>query len=173
VSEDVLETPWEGRFLSIKKRGKWEYAARARDIHAAAIVAIEDGHVFLVEQYRVPLGMRCLELPAGLVGDDVEGEEIERAANRELEEEVGYRAGRMIAAGRFSSSPGMTSETFTLMIAKDLVKVGEGGGVPGENITVHRVPLGDVAGFCEAKRAEGLMIDVKLLLLLGAGLIAG
>jgi len=123
-----------------------------------------------VEQYRVPLGAPCIELPAGLVGDETEGEAIEIAAGRELEEETGYRAGRLETIGRFASSPGMVSETFTLIRAHDLVKVGDGGGVEGEDILVHRVALDDIAGFIAARRAEGMMMDVKLLLLLGAAL---
>ncbi len=58
----------------MKKQGTWEYVSRARGIQAAVILAIDDGEVILVEQYRVPLGKRCLELPAGLVGDEEEGE---------------------------------------------------------------------------------------------------
>jgi ADP-ribose pyrophosphatase len=162
---------WQGRFLTAKTRGKWEYVARARGIGAAVILAIDEGNVLLVEQYRVPLGRNCLELPAGLVGDDVAGEPAATAAIRELEEETGYRAGRMTDLGRFHSSPGMTSEGFTLLRAEGLTRVGDGGGVEGENIQVHRVPLEEIAAFVEARRAEGAAIDVKLLLLLGAPML--
>lgn len=168
---EPLEIMWRGRFIEARRRGKWEFVGRARGIQAAVILAIDDGHVLLVEQYRVPLGAPCLELPAGLVGDEEAGEPAELAAARELEEETGYRAGAIESAGRFASSPGMVSETFTLFVARDLVKVSEGGGVPGENIVVHRVPLADMAAFVAARRAEGMMMDVKLLLLLGHGLI--
>lgn len=166
-----IESMWRGRFIEARRRGKWEFVGRTRGIEAAVILAIEDGHVLLVEQYRVPLGALCLELPAGLVGDEEQGEAVEIAAARELEEETGYRAGALETVGRFASSPGMLAETFTLLVARDLVKVGDGGGVPGENITVHRVPLADVAGFVAARRAAGVMMDAKLLLLLGSGLI--
>lgn len=166
------EIMWAGRFITAKRRGQWEYVGRARGIEAAVIVAIDDErHVLLVEQYRVPIGAYCLELPAGLVGDETSGEAVEIAAGRELEEETGYRAGRLEHAGHFASSPGMVSETFTLVVAHDLEKVSEGGGVEGENITVHRVPLAGIAGFVAQKRAEGLVIDVKMLLLLASGLI--
>jgi ADP-ribose pyrophosphatase len=168
-SDQPVETMWTGKFIVAKKQGRWEFVGRARGIHAAVILAIDEGHVLLVEQPRVPLGARCLELPAGLVGDETEGEAIESAAARELEEETGYRAGRIEIIGRFASSPGMVSETFTLVRAHDLEKVGEGGGVEGEDIVVHRVPLAEVADFIAAKRAEGLFMDVKLLALLGPG----
>lgn len=167
----TAETVWTGKYLSVRREGTWEYVARARDIRAAVIVAVDDGHVLLVEQHRVPLGRKCLELPAGLVGDDAEGEEVETAAIRELEEETGYRAGRIVSLGDFYSSPGMASEGFKLLRAEELIKVGEGGGVAGESIVVHRVPLGEVISFVEMKRAEGIAMDVKLLLLLGQGML--
>ncbi|MEI4508796.1 NUDIX hydrolase [Sphingopyxis sp. CCNWLW253] len=170
-----IETRWEGRFISVKQQGNWEYVSRARGIHAAVILAIDEGddgrHVILVEQYRVPLKINCLELPAGLVGDDTAGEASEIAAQRELEEETGYRAANWRTVGEFYSSPGMVSESFTLLIATGLTRVGEGGGVDGEDILVHRVPLDSVADFVAAKRAEGCGIDVRVAMLLAGGLL--
>lgn len=167
----VPEIMWQGKYITVRRWGTWEYVGRSRGIHAAVILAILDGDIMLVEQYRVPLGGPCLELPAGLVGDETDGEAVESAAARELEEETGYRAERIEIIGRFASSPGMVSETFSLVRAHGLTKVGEGGGAPGENITVHRVPLNQVGAFIAAKRAQGLFMDVKLLTLLGAGLL--
>ncbi|RJT24607.1 NUDIX hydrolase [Chakrabartia godavariana] len=158
---------WQGRFITTKTKGSWEYVSRARGIKAAVILAVDDGHVLLVEQFRVPLGVPCLELPAGLIGDETDNEIMEEAAARELEEETGYRPGRIQLIGEFFSSPGMVSESFFFVHALDLVKTGEGGGVDGENITVHRVPLDGVADFMAAKRAAGCAMDAKLLMLLG------
>ena len=168
---DAEEIVWQGRFIAAKRKGKWEYVSRTRDVTAAVILAIDDGHVILVEQYRVPLGRNCLELPAGLIGDETEGEAVESAAIRELEEETGYRATHMTDLGRYFASPGMSSEYFTLLRAEGMTKIGEGGGTHHENIIVHRVPLGELAVFVAAKRAAGLAIDVKLLILLGANLL--
>lgn len=169
------ELIWQGKYITVYRKGRWEYVGRANAIHAAVIIAIDDGpsgaahdrHVLLVEQYRVPLKTNTIELPAGLVGDESAGEGIEIAALRELEEETGYTAAHIEIIGEFASSPGMVSETFTLVRAHGLTKIHEGGGVEGENITVHRVVLADVPAFVVAKRAEGLVIDVKLMLLLG------
>ena len=162
-------TEWEGRFVSMKTRGKWEYAKRARGIRAAAILAVEDGHVLLVEQYRVPLGRPCLELPAGLIGDgDDPHEDAMAAAGRELEEETGYRAATLTDCGTFYSSPGMVGESFTLVRATGLEKVSEGGGVGGEDIVVHRVALAEIGAFIAAKRAEGCGIDVRMTMLLAS-----
>ena len=164
---EAAEIVWEGKYIKVTKQGTWEYVSRTRGVTAAVIVAVDEGHVILVEQHRVPLGAMSLELPAGLVGDEEEGEEIAAAAIRELEEETGYRAERMVDLGRFHASPGMSSEGFNLLRAEGLTKVGEGGGVENEDIQVHRVKLEDVPAFVEAKRGDGVRIDVKVLLLLG------
>ena len=163
------EIMWQGRFITARRRGRWEYVGRSRGIRAAVILAVEDGHVLLVEQYRVPLGRRSIELPAGLIGDsdEVAGEDPLVAAARELEEETGYRAGKIETIGEFWSSPGMVSESFTLVRASGLEKVGEGGGTPGENITVHRVPLDGLEAFIAEGRERGCGIDVRILAVLG------
>ncbi len=172
MSSEVEETVWSGKYIVAKRRGRWEYVGRARGIGAAVILAVDDGHVLLVEQWRVPLQRRCLELPAGLVGDETEGEDVTTSAARELEEETGWRADRIEIVGEFASSPGMVSETFSLVTAHGLTKVSDGGGVPGEDITVHRVAVNAVSDLIAAKRAEGCAIDVKLLLLLGSKLLS-
>ena len=169
---EPTETVWQGKYLVAKRRGTWEFVSRAGGIRAAVILAADEGEVILVEQFRVPLGRSCLELPAGLIGDIDASESVEESAQRELEEETGYRAGRIEDLGEFYSSPGMASESFTLVRATGLTKVGDGGGDDDENITVHRVPLGEVAAFVAAKRAEGVAIDVKLLLLLAGSILA-
>ena len=131
--------------------------------------------IWVVEQFRVPLGKACLELPAGLIGDDdsAPGEDAATAAVRELEEETGYTAKRMELIGEFYSSPGMVSESFTLLRAHDLSQIGPGGGTDGEDITVHRVALPDVHNFIESARKRGLGIDVRLLMLLAPGIVGG
>ena len=175
MNEDAQEqTVWEGKYIVAKVRGQWEYVGRARGIRAAVILAVDaERHVILVEQYRVPLGRACIELPAGLIGDDegAAGEDATSAAARELEEETGYRAGRMEVIGEFWSSPGMVSESYTLLRAHDLVRVGPGGGVPGEDITVHRVALDALPAFIAERRARGDAIDGKMLLVLGPHLL--
>ena len=174
VDRDAPENiVWQGKYVVAKTRGRWEYVSRARGIRAAVILAIEDGHVLLVEQYRVPLGRVCLELPAGLIGDDdgAEDEPAEVAAIRELEEETGYTAAHMDDLGEYHSSPGMVSESFTLMRARGLRKVGDGGGTDSEDITVHRVPLSALPEFVAQRRALGHAVDVRIAMLLASGFI--
>ena len=168
---EIEEIMWQGKFVTAKRKGRWEYVSRSRGIKAAVILAVEDGHVLLVEQYRVPLGRNCIELPAGLIGDETEGEDPLEAAGRELEEETGYRAAKLETLGEYYSSPGMVSESFTLVRASGMTKIGDGGGTDGENITVHRVATDALQQFIESKRAENIGVDVRLLLLLGPQLI--
>lgn len=165
------DVPWRGKFLEISVAGTWEWAARRGHLGAAVILAVDDGHVLFVEQDRKPLGVRTIELPAGLVGDQDAAETVEAAAARELEEETGWRPARVETLGVFATSPGMTSETFTLIRATGLEKVGEGGGEGEEDITVHRVSLADVPRFVADKRAAGVMIDARVLLVLAASIL--
>lgn len=164
---------WQGKFITAKVNGRWEFVSRARGIRAAVILAIDEGHAILVEQYRVPLGCNCIELPAGLIGDgEDDGDEDDlTAAARELEEETGYRAGQMESLGEYWSSPGMVTESYSLVRARDLVKVSEGGGTESENITVHRVALDRLEDFIAERRARGDAIDGKLLMLMGPRLL--
>lgn len=164
----VEQVMWAGRFVTAVRDGRWEYVRRSRGIRAVVILAETDaGEILLVEQPRVPIGRPCLELPAGLIGDEAGGadDSVEAAAVRELVEETGYRPGSVERLGDYYSSPGMLSESFTLVRATGLERVGEGGGVDGEEIVVHHVARGEVARFIDARRSAGIGIDAKLLLL--------
>lgn len=160
-------TVWSGNYIQAVVDGRWEYVKRARGITAAVILALtDDDEVVLVEQPRRALGRRCIELPAGLVGDEAAGEDAAVSAERELEEETGFAADRWEELGEFASSPGMVGETFRLFRATGLRRVGAGGGVSHEEIVAHVVRLADVQSFIDAKRDEGCVIDVRLLMLL-------
>lgn len=175
--DEPEEITWAGKWVTARKRGRWEYVTRSRNIRAAVILALDGppGHreVVLIDQYRVPVGRRCLELPAGLIGDDAggSGEAPLAAAKRELEEETGYRAREWTDLGEFWSSPGMLGESFSLIRAEGLERVGPGGGDENEDIIVHRVPVTTIAGFVADARARGLAVDVRILAILGAGML--
>ena len=171
---DAPETvEWAGKFVLAKRRGRWEYAGRARGIRAAVILAVDAGEVILVEQYRVPLGKFCLELPAGLIGDETEGEDDARqrraASSRRR---PATSAAHWEDLGEFYSSPGMVQESFTLLKATGLTRVGDGGGTEHEDIVVHRVPLDrDRRDDRRAPRARATRSTCKLLMLLGAQML--
>jgi ADP-ribose pyrophosphatase len=161
---------WEGKYIRIVRDGTWEFVERCGGVHAVVILAEHDGKLVLVEQARVPLGGRkCIELPAGLVGDE-DDKGVEETAVKELEEETGFTAERIEVLGEFYSSPGMVAEGFALVRAHGLRRVGDGGGNEHEEIEVHLVSRTDIPEFVERKRAEGCAIDVKMLLLLGSAL---
>jgi len=157
----------EGKFVRLLKRGKWEYASRVGGINAVVILAEHEGKVILVDQPRVGPDCRCVELPAGLVGDVDPDATVESTAIKELEEETGFTAERVERLGDFYASPGMLSESFTLVRVHGVRRIGEGGGDEHEDINVHLVARADIPNFLEQKRAEGFGIDVKLLIFLG------
>ncbi|NUQ17094.1 MAG: NUDIX hydrolase, partial [Sphingomonas sp.] len=130
---------WAGKYVRVLKRDKWEFASRSNNISAVVILAEYDGKVILIDQPRVPPDCRCIELPAGLVGDENPNATPESTAVKELEEETGYTAERVERLGEFYASPGMLSEGFTLVRAHGVRKVGGGGGDENEDINVHLV----------------------------------
>lgn len=155
---------WEGKYVRALKRDKWEYASRANDINAVVILAEYEGKVILIDQPRVAPDCRCIELPAGLVGDEDPNATPETTAIKELEEETGFTAERVERLGEFYASPGMLAESFTLVRAHGVQKIGPGGGDENEDINVHLVTRAEIPNFIEQKRAEGFGVDVKLLI---------
>ncbi|KAB7647848.1 NUDIX hydrolase [Polymorphobacter fuscus] len=159
---------WQGKYLEVRKQDTWEYAARVGAMGAAVILAITDAReIVLVEQYRVAHGRRSIELPAGLIGDTDADDTGAAAAARELQEETGFDAATWEEVGAFATSPGMSSEMFTLFRARGLTRTGPGGGVDGEDITVHVVPLAGLADFLGQQRQAGRVIDCRLVVALG------
>ncbi len=159
---------WRGKFLEVHREGSWEYAARTRRIGAAVILALTDAReIILVEQFRVPFGRPCIELPAGLVGDEVAGETEAASAARELHEETGFEAAHWEDLGEFATSPGMSNESFRLFRATGLTRPGVGGGTPEEAIIVHVVALAGLPDWLAAQRARGCVIDCRLVVGLG------
>jgi ADP-ribose pyrophosphatase len=160
-----------GKFIALVKEGHWEYADRTNATGAAIIVAVtEEQKLLLVEQYRIPVHGRTIELPAGIIGDETGGSD--EAARRELIEETGFEAGHMAVLTHGPSSGGLTSETITLFHATNLRRVGARGGVVHEDITVHEVPLDTLHEWLEAKADSGALVDPKVyagLYLIGKG----
>jgi ADP-ribose pyrophosphatase len=159
-----IETLYEGKFLRLRRDGHWEYAERVNSIGAAFILAVTPAReIVLVEQYRVPLHTRTIELPAGIIGDGGhEGESIERSALRELEEETGYRGARAEILLRGPVAAGLTSELLYLVRVHELTRVHAGGGVDDEDIRVHVVPIATADAWLAQRAAQGLMVEPRI-----------
>lgn len=154
-----------GRFLSLQRDRHWEYVSRVNSSGACFILALTpQQELLLVEQHRIPLQRRTIELPAGMIGDDAgfQHESIEASALRELEEETGYRgaSARILLSGPVAA--GLTSEILHLVRIDGLERVHDGGGVDGEDITVHRVPMSQVPAWLEAQAARGLWVEPRI-----------
>ncbi|MEM8924081.1 MAG: NUDIX hydrolase [Actinomycetota bacterium] len=107
---------------------------------AVAVVAVDDGDVFLVNQYRACLNANLWEIPAGK--RDVAGEPPEITAARELEEEVGLTADRIELLINIHHSPGFCDEYGYIFLATGLSAVPQALEGPEEqHMVVARVPL--------------------------------
>lgn len=165
MNHDEVVALHEGDYLGLYRRGNWEFALRPQAAVCATILPLTDaGEVVLVEQFRVPMQQRVVEVPAGLVGDEpeFEGESVADCAARELLEETGFRAGKMIELLASPTSAGMTPEVTHMFAATGITKEHDGGGVDGEDIQVHVVPLENLDQFLADKQAAGLAIDFKI-----------
>ena len=159
------ETLCNGKWLRLRRRGRWEFAERVNAGGGVIIVAVTpDDKLLLVEQYRAAIERKTIEMPAGLVGDLAESadEHAIEAADRELLEETGYRAGRIEFLMAGPSSSGMSNEIMAFVRAYDLTRVHEGGGDESEEIIVHEVPRVDAARWLLRKIEEGYSVDPKM-----------
>ncbi len=155
---------YRGRYLGISERQNWEYATRTNAHGVAVLVPVTDrDEIILVEQFRIPVNARVVELPAGLAGDSGDhGEPVLAAAQRELEEETGYSASGLTRLLECPSSSGMSDEIITFYLAADLERTGPGGGDSSEEIVVHVVPLATASEWLGRRMADGLLVDPKI-----------
>ncbi len=125
---------YRGKILSlVLEDGRWEIVEHK---DAVAVLAVEDGRVLMVEQYRPAIRRTTLELPAGLIEP---GESPLEAARRELMEEAGFDA-ELKALFSFYSSPGFTDERITLFEATRLTPKKRSPD-PGEELRVRWIPV--------------------------------
>ncbi|MCU0496166.1 MAG: NUDIX hydrolase [Anaerolineae bacterium] len=124
---------------------------------AVAIVALDEARqVFLVRQFRIGAGRITVELPAGVLGAD---EPPEECAQRELQEEIGYKPGKMQALGGFFNSPAYTSEYIHLYLATEL-EASKLSQDHDEFLEVLRVPFEEAL----AMIARQEIIDAKTII---------
>lgn len=159
-SEMLLETPYF-RLRSDSLRlpdgaVKDTYYVIERNDAAFILALDEEGMVPLVRQYRPPLGIMELCLPAGLIEA---GEDPEEAARRELLEETGYANGEWEKVASLSSSPGLKSNWAHVFLARDVEKVAPLDPDEFERLEVIRVSvkeLGRLARGGEIVSASGV-----------------
>ncbi|MGH9157944.1 MAG: NUDIX domain-containing protein [Acidimicrobiales bacterium] len=127
---------------------------------AVSVVPVrDDGRVLLVRQYRAALDGELLEIPAGK--RDVAGEAPEITAARELEEEVGMRAGRLVELGRFFNSAGFCDEHSIVYLATGLTACPTTAcGVEEEHMTIEDIGLDEVPLLI----ADGTLVDAKSII---------
>lgn len=123
---------------------------------AVSVLAVHDGRLLLVDQFRQPMGRCELEIPAGKLE---KGEDPMEAAKRELQEETGYTCGKIEPLHSFYTSPGFADEIIHLYIASDLQK-GKMSLDEDEFLEVYEATLEE----CEAYIAEGRIADAKTIL---------
>ncbi|MCG5054411.1 MAG: NUDIX hydrolase [Myxococcales bacterium] len=163
-SGDVIVA--ETRFLRLIDRDGWSFVQRPNATGVVSIVALtDDDEILFVEQHRKPVNAATIELPAGLAGDEPghETEALAQTAARELLEETGYEAARIEFLMGCPTSPGMTDEVASFFLATGLRRTGPGGGVAGEDITVHVVPLATAPKFLEDAARQGRLVAAKAL----------
>lgn len=162
MSDRVLaETP----YLRLIDRAGWSFVERPNSRGVITIIPLTaERKLLFVEQFRAPLKNKVIEFPAGLMGDERghEHEDAVASARRELREETGYEARSLELVATTSTSPGMTNELVHFVLAWDLVRVGEGGGVAGESIVVHEVRIDETRAWLREQEREGRILAAKL-----------
>lgn len=167
--ERVLESTrlYDGRIMALRVdtvlMPNGSEATREIVEHAPVVAVVpvdENGDVVLVRQHRLATGDVMLEVPAGLVD---EGEEIEAAAQRELQEEIGYRAGHLERLAGFFVSPGFCTEFIHVFLALGL-EHSDLDADEDEDITVERVPLTEAVSLVETGQIRDAKSIVGILM---------
>jgi ADP-ribose pyrophosphatase len=121
-----------------------------------AVPVLDDGRLLLIRQFRYPIQKYIFELPAGKLDSN---QPPLQTMMRELEEETGYRAGRMDYQCSFYTSPGISDELIYLFTARDLTPVPQ-KLEEGEHITVEACSL----DLCLERIRTGTIADGKTIL---------
>lgn len=138
-----------------------------RHIGAAAVLPIDnDGNVYLVRQFRAPVGRVLLEIPAGKL--DYKGEDRKSAAQRELREETGLISEEWIHLNDMLSTVGFCDECISLFLARGL-SAGESDPDEDEFVNVVKMPFTEAVDMVmnneisDSKTVCALMMAYKIL----------
>lgn len=166
AAKTVWQCPWwrvdEEAFCGPDGKPRHWFSARRPNPETVHILGITpEGQVPVLRQWRYPVSAWVWELPAGIC--DQAGEALEDTARRELLEETGYSAGETLHLFRGTVSPGLTNELYNAFLCLDLQRIQAGGGVGGETIEVHHVPVAQLHDFTLRAFQRGELIDSKVL----------
>jgi ADP-ribose pyrophosphatase len=160
---------WEGKFIRgvlikyIDSSGtirEWESFERVNCKGIVAVVPVTDNEeVLLIRQFRPAVNGYVIEFPAGL---NDKGDTLEEAARRELLEETGYTAKKMVFLTEGPLSSGASGEILTAYLANGLEFKGVGKRDETEDIEILKVPIKKVESRLSALRSEGNYIDLKI-----------
>ncbi|MCX7792968.1 MAG: NUDIX hydrolase [Thermodesulfovibrionales bacterium] len=162
----------EGRFLRLAELTgltpsgipfAWEIVERVNARGMVVVVPVRETDsekIFIfVRHWRAPLDAWVIEFPAGL---NDRNESLEIVARRELKEETGYEAEKLIHLGTFPASSGISSEKLACYLATSLMKTGEPKLEPLEELEVVEIPLVEVRERLDEARARGDYVDLKV-----------
>ncbi len=151
---------WKGKynriitreFIGINgKRGTWEIVERkAKGVVVIIIPVTKTGDVIFLKHFRIPRNGYVIESPAGLM--DKIGESPRAVARRELLEETGYRAQKIIPVARVANNSGLMNEDYQIYLATDCEKVAETTHENAEDIELIFIPLAEVETFFGQQR---------------------
>jgi ADP-ribose pyrophosphatase len=136
---------------------------------AGALPVFDDGRVALVRQYRHPARRELLEIPAGRIEN---GESPEMCATREVEQEIGFRAGRIEKLAEFYSTPGFCEEKLYVYLATDLTPSSRNLD-RDELIEVVYLPFAEALNMAELGAIEDAKTIIALLMTEKLNSIAG
>jgi len=126
---------------------------------SVGIVAVLDGNVILVTQYRHAAGKSLLEIPAGKVES---GESTLDAARREMAEEIGY-SGALRPLLKCYLAPGYATELMTAYVATKLEKVPRGKLDDDENISINKIQIKRAINMCLSGKIQDCKTIAALL----------
>lgn len=165
----------EGRFVALKALAwtdsngvarQWESAERVADAGAVLIIPRLEpsGRILLIRQYRPPARRMVIEFPAGLVD---KGEDAGAAGARELREETGYHAAKLVVTSPAYTTPGLSNEAVHMVLATIDENAPENKCLetefdPSENIESILVPQAKLPEFYFRETARGTAFDAKL-----------